>query len=333
MHSSHFARAVRMAGLSLVELMIAMTLGLATVGAVGYVYLGTSQAYRTQDALSRLQESARYAFEVISNDLRMIGTTGCATASDVNAVPGYAGIWYANLFELPVSSLEKTGAAGVTQLSDALRVLRADISDEYIVQSHDSGTQQFDIGAHDIAAGDVLVATDCQHAAVFAATGGASPTLTHGVDLGTPGPYDFSPGSRVYSVKAATYYVASNPAGQPALYRLTPSGAEELVEGVEDVQVTYGVDTDTPLDGQVNFTGAAPYMTATQVGAIAPVPGPPPIDPWDRVVSVHVSLLMRTVEDNVLPTPQTYTYEGADVAADDRRIRKVFTHVVKLRNR
>jgi type IV pilus assembly protein PilW len=54
---------------------------------------------------------------------------------------------------------------------------------------------------------------------------------------------------------------------------------------------------------------------------------------WGRVASVRLSLLMRTVEDRMVPTKQKYTYNGAATTATDLRIRKVFTHVIKLRNR
>jgi type IV pilus assembly protein PilW len=54
-------------------------------------------------------------------------------------------------------------------------------------------------------------------------------------------------------------------------------------------------------------------------------------------MSVRISLLMRTLEDNVVPEPQTYRYnlDPADdsITATDRRLRKVFTHVIKMRNR
>src|SRR4051812_627303 len=94
-------------GLSLIELMIAMSLGLATIAAIGWIYLGTTKTYRTQDALARLQENARYAFEVIGSDLRMAGTTGCSHLEQANVINSYTTRWYANLLEQPLVSLEK----------------------------------------------------------------------------------------------------------------------------------------------------------------------------------------------------------------------------------
>jgi len=337
-----------MVGMSLVELMIAMTLGLAVVAAVGWVYLGTSKAYRTQDALARLQEGARYAFEVIGNDLRMTGTTGCSYRTSTNVINDYDTRWYTNFLEQPISSDETDGGTGtVTELSDALRVLRADVSTEYVVQSDAGGV--FTVPSHNLASGALLLATDCDHVAVFQASSAISPTIGHGAggtpgnstdELGSGGPYIFAAGSRIYRLSASTYYIATNPAGEPSLFRLRPIGtsatptAEELIEGVEDMQVSFGVDTDATSDGEANMADPdEPYLTGDQISAAGIVPGTSPQDRWARVISVRISLLMRTVENNVVPTAQSYSYNGTTTTATDRRLRKVFTHVVKLRNR
>lgn len=331
--------ALRQAGLSLVEMMIAMTLSLATIAAIGWVYLGTSQTYRSQDAIARLQEGARYAFEIISKDLRMAGAAGCSYSTVNNVVTNYPNTWFANLFEAPLTSVEFNGTAGtITQFSDALRVVRADVSREFIVQTHAPPTFTA-TNVSGVQNGTVMLATDCNHAAVFRASAGSSTSVEHDIsggnstsDLGAT----YIANSRLYPISASTYYVAINPAGQPALYRQTPSGAEELVEGVEDIQVSFGVDTSAIPDGLIDFLDpdgdGDPYLTGAQVAA-AGILGGTPQERWTRVVSVRISLLMRTVENNVLPSPQTYTFNGADVTATDRRLRKVFTHVVKMRNR
>jgi type IV pilus assembly protein PilW len=340
MHRS-MSRAAHMRGLSLIELMIAMTLGMATIAAVGWIYLGAVQTYRSQDAIARLQESARYAFELVANDLRMTGTAGCSYATNVKVLNTTQ--WYGDLFTQPLASIEETGVAStVTEFSDALRVLHADVSREYIVQSH--AAPQFTLTtSHDLATGDLMLATNCDHAALFQASGASGATVNHGT-TGTPGnsvsalgagavAYTYGAGSRLYKVSAATYYVANNPAGVPSLFRERPTGAsatltaEELIEGVEDFQVTYGVDSDVAADGQAN----SPYLTADEVNAGAW--GANAQERWARVLSVRISFLMRTVENNVVASEQTYTYNGANVTATDRRLRKAFTHVVKLRNR
>ena len=64
-------------GLTLIELMVAMTLALAIVGAVTYVYIQGKQGFSVQDNRSRLQENMRLAVSLVSRDLEMGGYFGC----------------------------------------------------------------------------------------------------------------------------------------------------------------------------------------------------------------------------------------------------------------
>ena len=60
-------------GMSLVELMIAMVIGLILLGALAYFYLGSQQLSRTHDDLSRMEESGRNAMEIIGKAVRQAG--------------------------------------------------------------------------------------------------------------------------------------------------------------------------------------------------------------------------------------------------------------------
>jgi type IV pilus assembly protein PilW len=114
--------------------------------------------------------------------------------------------------------------------------------------------------------GEIFVAADPTHVAVFqintvSACGGnpGSMTVTADNNTLTPGsgsalgPFNNSAAMQLYRLSAETYYIDNNPAGEPSLYRFklgrtnsttaAPS-AQELVEGVSDMQITYGVDTN-----------------------------------------------------------------------------------------
>lgn len=79
---------VRQRGLTLVELMVAMTLGLAIVAAVSYVYLQGKQGFSVQDNRSRLQENVRLAVSLMSRDIEMGGYFGCVKPIvDLNTNP------------------------------------------------------------------------------------------------------------------------------------------------------------------------------------------------------------------------------------------------------
>lgn len=67
----------RQRGLTLIELMVSLALGLLILSAVLYVYLGARNTYRVSDNLARVQESGRFALEFLSQDLRMTSYSGC----------------------------------------------------------------------------------------------------------------------------------------------------------------------------------------------------------------------------------------------------------------
>ncbi|BCX88540.1 type IV pilus assembly protein PilW [Methylomarinovum tepidoasis] len=89
--------------------------------------------------------------------------------------------------------------------------------------------------------------------------------------------------------------------------------AQPLLQGVENIQITYGIDNNG--DGTADR-----YDRSTRVAD------------WNQVVSVRISLLLQS-EDNITTAPQPYTFKGATVTPADRRLRRVFTTTVGLRNR
>jgi type IV pilus assembly protein PilW len=120
-----------------------------------------------------------------------------------------------------------------------------------------------------------------------------------------------NPQNRYYEIQSAKLY--NNAAG-------------ELVEGVENMQILYGVDTDM-IPAKPFGDGVANYYTE---GTAANFPA---ATDWAKVVSVRVSLLLQTVEDNIASQSLPYTYNGATITATDRRIRRVFNSTFALRNR
>jgi len=75
------SRPSRSRGFSLVELMVAMALGLVIVGGVVSVLTANKRSYRANEGLAQVQEAARTAFELIARDVRQSGNTGCDNAA------------------------------------------------------------------------------------------------------------------------------------------------------------------------------------------------------------------------------------------------------------
>ena len=64
-------------GFGLVELLIAMTLGLVLSAGIIQVFLANRQAQRVEQSVARMQENGRIALELITKDLRLAGFVGC----------------------------------------------------------------------------------------------------------------------------------------------------------------------------------------------------------------------------------------------------------------
>ena len=83
-----FASRRRQLGLTLIEAMISIAIGLVVVGAVSYAYLGSKGAYRSNESIARIQEAGRFALDAVTRDIRRTGALGCGTvASIVTASP------------------------------------------------------------------------------------------------------------------------------------------------------------------------------------------------------------------------------------------------------
>jgi type IV pilus assembly protein PilW len=75
-------------GLTLIEIMIALLIGLFIIAGTIQLFVNTKQTYRLQEALSRLQENGRFAMEFIGRDIRMAGYRACPTNTKLVASVG-----------------------------------------------------------------------------------------------------------------------------------------------------------------------------------------------------------------------------------------------------
>ena len=301
----------RQQGLSLVELMVAIVVSLILLAGVIQIFFGTKQSYRMQEAQSRLQENGRFAVQLITQDARVADFWGChgdllnvSSDLDVNG-DGYIDF--------------TTGAVGGTDGGanpDTLILQGAHASAISVVapfMANTAATLVAESGAG-YAEGDILMVGDCISADIFQVTeanpNGATTELVHssgaaGIDPGN-GSGDFSRAyqgdARIYRMRQTIYSVQNGAYGGPSLFRSENGSIQELVEGVEDMQVLYGEDTDA--DGSANR-----YVAAGTAG----------LD-FANVVSLRVTLVLRTEDDNLS-------------AGGDGRVRHTFTTTVTIRNR
>lgn len=85
--TAHHGLPRRQLGLTLVEIMVSLTIGLIVLAAIGSVYLGSRQTYRVQEDNARLQEAGRYALEVIGRSVRQAGADAEMSFNPVTGTP------------------------------------------------------------------------------------------------------------------------------------------------------------------------------------------------------------------------------------------------------
>ncbi|HAL40332.1 MAG TPA: hypothetical protein DCP03_20430 [Polaromonas sp.] len=83
--TEHFAERRLQRGLSLIELLVALVLGLAVLVGLSSVYVAAKQSFRFQETTGRLQEDATFALDSMARDLRMAGSAGCVGINKVTS--------------------------------------------------------------------------------------------------------------------------------------------------------------------------------------------------------------------------------------------------------
>jgi type IV pilus assembly protein PilW len=335
------AQHAKQKGYTIVEFMVAMTIGLFLLGGIGIVFISSKQTYRMQDSLWQLQDNNRFAMEFLIKDLRMASFRGCngnsvtpvntlnnATDFNYDFMVGLQGFEASASGWLPALPLEISSItlppSAESDIVTIRRALEPGVGVTAPFMNNNSAALHVDAG-NGLNQFDIVMVSDCSAAAILQisnANPGTSGTIAHNTGVGTPGNATsdlgkiFREDAEIMKLVTVSYFVASDTAaaGSRSLWRKVADGdPEELAAGVEGMQILYGEDTDN--DRSVNR-----YVAADEVADMS------------QVVSLKLSLLMVTA-DNITSSAQPYTFGGATVTPVDRKLRRVFTTVVNLRNR
>jgi len=336
-------------GLSLIELMVAMVIGLIISGVVLQVFISNKNTFLVQNATGHLQENGRFALQYLAAEMRPAGVgVGVRLAEESICVVGTNGAaseW--NAMNRPIWAQRITaegalGAVGTDQISLFVNdncgaflsegeLLKPSINANIQVTSYCPSMQQ----------NRAVMIMDLEKAVIIRvtnkpnATGSGNVTLTHAAGnndkAASCGGFKFSDiaftaPARVAGFSSRIFYVAdtgrTGATGQSirALYMrdvsTIPAQTMEVVEGVESLRTRYGV-------AMASSVGVQSYLTPAEVEAA---------NRWGDVRTVKIDLLM--VSDSNAPgaQEQVVEFDGAAVAADGR-MRQVFSTVVALRNR
>lgn len=341
---------LRQTGLSLVELLIAIALGLVLMAGVVQVFLSSKTVFSTQQAMSRIQESGRLAIDFLARDIRMAAFYGCYRPNPKNAgvdlqnsgmvVDGLHGN-----FAEGVRGYDSVGSLpdGVDSVGDSIKPLVGKTANVLVLRTanevglpiskpNDSnGIYAYTpepLDSKGCVAGmcknSAVVVSDCFKARIFKIDGAPSVVGTEanfkhneGWGGGIIPTQNFSAGE-VSAMNTVVYFLAEGPAGTPSLWQKTNDGtALELLEGVEHMRITYATKDNSN------------YRLASALAAAE----------WITVVSVRIELVARSLDNNVVESAQPYTFAGAVVTpvpvagVDDRYLRQVFTATVGIRSR
>ena len=234
-------------GLSMVELMVAITIGLILSAGVIQIFANSKRTYVVEEALSRVQESGRLALDFIANDVRMASYWGCQPSpSNIQNNLG-AGAGYIDFTAGTISGTE--GGAGA---ADSLTLRGADGTPGLALQTNSTSVStplQVSL-PNDLKSGDIVLVSDCIGGDIFQVTGAnpsAAGVVDHAVGAGSPG--NASQISKPYQQTASIYYVheiiytlKAGADGQLALWRSIDGTDQEIVDDVADLQFLYGED-------------------------------------------------------------------------------------------
>ena len=336
----------RMAGLSLVETMVAITISLILMGGAITLFINNKVTYESTDNMSRLQENARFAIDFMIRDLRMAGYFGCNNAIDkVNSTIAGAGdlVDITSPLEGFDDSLAAWSPSGSNDVvadvgggtfgdpldnTDGVTIRR--LSGNNVMVTASALNSLDTPSAHGLAEDDFGAVEDCGGADIFQVDAAAADSVDLVANTSreyfTNGDTTDPSNPRLAAFIAVRYYIGTGTNG-PSLFRQSVRNGgievQELIEGVESMHLLYGVDTDADNVPDTYVEAGNALLDS--------------VPEWESVIAVRIAMLVRTLQEY---GPVTET-DAADyvlndftfTAGGDRFKRRIFNTTVQLRNR
>ncbi|UAW99021.1 PilW family protein [Halopseudomonas nanhaiensis] len=320
-------------GMTLIELMVALLISLVVTGVVIQIFISNRITFQLQDSLAKVQESGRLSVQYLAREIREAGS-GLEFA--IGAVPTACVVDKDVCDGALVSALSgkvATAADPAILGSDIITIGRGDGCDAQLEGVYKPNTANFKASKYcdSMTQGSILMLVDFENAVIFSVNN--NPT-SNNITVNHAGPENvvsnklggvvFNEGARVVGFSNMSYFVRdtgvadstgtniralsmrNNLAANPA------ASVVDLVDGIEDMRVYYGIPVGTELD----------YRRANELAS----------DDWAEVRAVKIDLLV--VSDSEAPgaDEQAVTFDGSLVAADNR-FRQVYSTVAAVRNR
>ncbi len=330
-------------GLSLVELMVAVTIGLLLLAGLTSLVMNTSRSFGELTKTSRQLESGRYALQLLKEEVEHAGFFGeLATLDPPPSLPDPCDITPATLSSsilVPIQGYDAPTGTVLSCLTDANHLDGTDIL--VLRRAATAPTPPASLDAN-----DVYIQTTNAQAVIDTGANATSFTLMK-KDAATP--------ADIRKLRADIYFIspcntpssgstcdANADGGRPipTLKRLslvsTGSGpalvTQPLAEGIEELQVEYGIDRENAA-ASVQFNGIPNESTSGAGDAYVTAPGT--LNDWVNVVAIRLYLLARHPEPTDGYT-DTKSYDlglgGTTAAPNDSYKRRLFTILVRAVN-
>jgi len=339
--------------------MLALVISIATVGGLFSIYLNTTQSRDFTEANSRIQESGRFAIQYLSRDIRMIGYRGCVSneAPITNVIAKNIPAGYDPLqlelsgYEITTGWNTDTPFANATAITNrirtgthALSVARMSSISAQLSENQSDNSANIKIAESSnlgLDKNDIVYISDCVNADIFSITNTPTKadgivTLTHATGTNTSNSLSkaYQSNASLAKYQSNLYFIGNtnrtNKQGAIiyALYEAqvdyssstTSFIVNELIEGVENMQILYG---------ELLATNNIKYVSSTAVTDM------------NNVTSVQLGLLI-TSQNEVRQTTDIQTYylaqqeintTGTSPHARDTRLRHAFNSTIQIRNR
>jgi type IV pilus assembly protein PilW len=349
-------------GLSMVELLVALAIGSFLIAGAVYVYAQTRTTHTTSDAVARLQENARFVLSVIEPDVQLAGYYGFSNASQdikyiadgstADAVPAVrlgtdasspdvltmCGKNFAVNVTATIEGTNNSYFRPTTDTACAAAAGGAQPNTDTLTVRRSSGPPDDGVGTLVDHRMQLLVSRLSPTNQLLFSDGTLPPATTTQVNY-----------VQVRDMVVRTYYVAQNSlnpdvTGLPSLRVkfLSSDGTapnfddEEVMRGVEDLQVQFGIDTgdydgdgviDAGRDEDGNGIPDAPNGVATRYVNPGAVPA------GFQVVAVRLWVMVRTEKPEIgFVNDHNYQYAGKSFTPNDGFRRVLMSRTIQLRN-
>jgi type IV pilus assembly protein PilW len=320
---------MRNRGFSLIELMIAITLGMLAVAAVGSVFIYGSRNYKQDDKVSRMQDELRFAMAQLTQDIEMAGyyaqvrdlindidLHSTATVANAQADCGPtldSGSWTAGMnwaFRERRAAVFTHGNATTAQANATFPCI-PDSSDEFLAGTDILALKRLSSATKTVVAGKAYLRTNGVESTLYVATTNdqagpdplgvvCDPATTADDNTCTVTIYEYRP--VVWYIRPYSTSPTENPR-LPALCRkvfaggaMTTDTAGCIASGIANMQLEFGFDVP---DGTGRYDGLADNFQEIGAPLAVPLPTSSTPHPMAAVVAVRVHLLAQSAQSDV----------------------------------